>query len=182
MSNYIFIPDDNNMITLSGFRKGTIHYKINNYPYKTIFWSVKQTLLYKLSLKKLDLDMKALSSDEMFEYEKLFENFEITPNEKRIKECIIAFTDRKIIIGLKIIDKEIFLAFKSIRIKEIKEICKRNSVTISYDKHITHFLFSNEYLNEIPSYSILENIAAKFIYIKNKNKVFAKKLNSIFRL
>ena len=162
MSNYIFIPDDNSLVTSEGLRKGTIYYKINTSPYQTISWTVKRTLLYK----------------------RLFNNVNKAPKEKVIKKCIIVFTNRKMAIGLKVIGKNnrknIYLAFKSSKLNEIKEICKRNSVTINYDNRLVLYLFVNGYINEIAPLGIWEQIARKFKKIEQKDKIFANKYKLLF--
>ena len=182
MSNNIFIPDDDSMITSEGFRKGKICYKINTSPYQTIVLTAKQTLIKKILSPNEDFDKKMLSSDEKIEYKRLYNNIYNTPKEKIIKECIIVFTDRQAAVGLKVIDEDIFLAFKSFKLKKIKAICKKNNVTINYDYRIVHALFIYEYLNENPSYGILEYIAEKFNKIRQKDKIFAEKIKLIFRI
>jgi hypothetical protein len=186
MSNYFFIPDDNSLVTSEGFRKGTIYYKINTSPYQTISWTVKRTLLYKMKISSsnISIDKNMLSSDEKTEYKRLFNNVNKAPKEKVIKKCIIVFTNRKMAIGLKVIGKNnrknIYLAFKSSKLNEIKEICKRNSVTINYDNRLVLYLFVNGYINEIAPLGIWEQIARKFKKIEQKDKIFANKYKLLF--
>ena len=188
MSNYIFIPDNNSLIALEGLRKGTICYKINTSPYQTISWTVRQTLFYKIQYKmkkssgQLIFDENMLSSDEKTEFKRLFNNFNNlnkVPREKVIKNCIIVFAHRKGAIGFKIIGVNIYVSFKSSKLNEIKEICKRNNVTINYDNKLASYLFANCYLNEIPELNICRLLAERFIKIIKRNKVFDNKLKLI---
>ena len=191
MSNYIFIPDNNSLIASEGLRKGTIHYKINTSPYQTISWPVRETLFYKIQYKmkksssgQLIFDKNMLSSDEKTEFKRLFNNFNNlnkVPKENEIKKCIIVFTHRKVAIGFKIIGANIYVSFKSSKLNEIKEICKRNNVTINYDNKLASYLFTNCYLNEIPELDILGLLAERFVKIIKKDKIFANKCDLAFR-
>jgi type III secretion system FlhB-like substrate exporter len=186
MSNYIFIPDDNSLVTSEGLRKGTIYYKINTSPYQTIFWTVRQTLLYKMKISSSNIiiDENILSSDEKTEYKMLFNNVNKVPKENIIKKCIIVFINQEMAIGLKAIGKNkrknIYLAFKSSKLNEIKEICKRNNVTINYDNRLVLYLFDNGYINEIAPYGMFMYIAEKFKKIEQEDKIFANKCKLAF--
>ena len=183
MINCNFISVNKSSITTNG--SGKIHYKFNVSPYQTVSCSDNQTFFYNIQLIFSDTKLykKMLSSNEKREYKRLFKslyNLNKTPDENKVKECIIVFTNEVIAIGLKIIGQEIYAVFKSTRINEIKAICKKNCVKTEFDNKIALDLFSVSYLNEIPPHYLLENIAVKFIKIGKVDKIFKIKLSNYF--
>ncbi|MCL1812364.1 MAG: hypothetical protein FWG29_02445 [Treponema sp.] len=181
MSNCIFVPDGNSFLSLDGLRKGTIHYGLNDSPYKTIPFTIKQKLLNKL-ISEGRLNEETLLPDEKIEYKKLYDDPFTFPAEDSVKECILVVICKELAVGVKIIDKNNYTAFKYLgkNIQEIKTICKKHCITVNGDKKLSLYLFYNAYLNEIIPVEIWEYLAYKYARISQKNKTFAKKVNLLF--
>ena len=169
MNHFIFKHDYKSLITSNGL--GTIRQKTNTAPYQTVSWSDNQTFFYYCKIK------------EKIEYKRLFHdlyNLNKTPDENKIKECIIVFTNGVIAIGLKSIDGDVYTGFKSTRLNEIKAICKKNRVKTEFDNKIAFDLFSDSYLDEIPPHYLLTKIAERFIKIFKKDIIFKLKVSEYF--
>jgi len=186
MSNNIFIPDNDSSIFLNGHRKGKIHYNFNAPKYQTLSWKIKQKLLYKLQDPKEDWDYEMLSEDEKSVYKKLFDGIEETPNDIILKKCILVIICRTSLgcfsIGLEIIDKNNYIAFKSGNVNEIKTKCLEHNVHVNYDNKFASYLLINSYIGEIIPEDILEYTAQKYIKLRKRDKLFANKLKQYFEV
>ena len=185
MSMNKFIPDNGNLYLLNGLRKGSIHYNFIDPSYKTIQWSTIKTLKYKIKCafeNSIDKDSfwESLTTEEENELDKQYSNLENIPEETILKECIIVIICKKCAVGLKIIDFDNIVAFKSYKIKEVKALCMKNNIAINYDKYFALELFINVYLNEIIPDDYLEYLAQKYVKLRKINKVFAKAIESIW--
>jgi len=183
MINCNFISVNKSSITTNG--SGKTHFKFNVSPYQTVSWSDNQTFFFniKLLLSDTKLYKKMLSSNEKREYKRLFKslyNLNKTPDENKVKECIIVFTNGVTAIGLKSIDGDVYTGFKSTRLNEIKAICKKNRVKTEFDNKIAFDLFSDSYLDEIPPHYLLTKIAERFIKIFKKDIIFKLKVSEYF--
>jgi hypothetical protein len=183
----IFIPDNETNIS----QKGSFLYKLNTLGYQTVLWTPKQKLLYKistLSICEWEIEKDLLSIEEKSEYKKLFDGINKTPSESVLKKCllVIYFQFRSIgkgvAIGLEIINGNNYVVFKSGNVDEVKTICRKNGVTLNYDRKFVLSLLNNAYLNEIIQEEMWGYTARKYIKIKNRNKSFENKLKQFFSL
>jgi type III secretion system FlhB-like substrate exporter len=153
-------------------------YHLNNFAYKTVSWTSKQSLLYKLSQRGFDTK---LSSSEEIEHEKLFFNYLEIPKELDVKRCILVIVSRDIVaIGVEIVNQHNIIAFKSARVKETITMCRKYNIIIRYEKRLADYLFCEAYLNEIIPENTWREIAVMYARIMKKDKIFAKKMNILF--
>jgi type III secretion system FlhB-like substrate exporter len=192
MSKNIFIPDDDGIFSVEGCYKGSIHYMLNTQDYQTVTWTAKQNIIYKLvntfeNSKDWNLEKKLLPEEEKIEYKKLFGKIlekPFTPKESTIKKCLIVIIGRikgcEITIGLTAVKGDNYVSFKAGNVDNIKTICKKNNVTLSYDSYFAFYLLNNAYLNEVIPEEIFDYTARKYLKIAKRDKIFKEKLKQAF--
>jgi hypothetical protein len=154
---------------------------LNNSAYKTVSWTPKQNLLYKMSQKNFDIN--ELSSSEKIEYEKLFYKMFETPKESDIKKCILVIVHGNFsAIGLEIVNSNNILVFKSLEVEKTVTMCKKNNIIIRYEKQLglAWSLFLQAYPNEVIPRNFWMDLAYTYMKIMKKNKKFTKKIRILF--
>jgi hypothetical protein len=185
MGNYIFIPDTGNIFSLNGTNRGEIHYRFNTQIPTSVSWTSRQKLLFKLQYSSdWETERNMLPKDEEIEFLRLFDKINEIPEENIIKNCLLVIISRlkgiNVAIGLRVINHNNYVVFKSGYINEIKILCKKNYVTINYDNNYTLYLLYNAYLDEIIPEDIWGYTARKYIKLKKRDKIFSVKFKQLF--
>jgi len=186
MSNSIFVPDNDNSFASNSLRKGIIHYNFKTPKYQVVSYTPRQKLIYKLRTSTDWItERENLPPDEKIESKNLFDKINEIPNESVLKKCLLVLIWRakyqQLAIGIEVINGNNYVVFKSVKVSEIKTMCKKHKITINYDNKYTFYLFLNAYLNQIIPEEIWIHTALKFFKINKRDKKFSEKLKQSFK-
>lgn len=105
----------------------------------------------------------------------------VEPLEEKInKLCILIVSKNNFAVGLQYICDEStapVLLLKTYDVKWITKICKRNRISIIFNKKLAEYIFYNNKEYSVVHSDIWEDIAKIFSKLMNKDKTFAKKIN-----